>query len=62
MGALLKNTALTQYLNFEPLDISPYIAMYCLLITFSDTLFLSKWIDGGKELAAKLQEKFDCYV
>jgi hypothetical protein len=62
MGALLKNTALMQDLNFEPQDISLFIAMYCLLITFLDTLFFSKWIDDGKELAAKLQEKFDCYV
>ena len=62
LTAILNSSTFMTYFGWNTVDISMFVALYCLLITFVDSLSLTKWIDEGKELAARLQEKFDCYV
>jgi len=62
LTSILNSSAIMTFFGWSAVDISNYVALYCLLITFIDSLSLTKWIDEGKELAARLQEKFDCYV
>ena len=62
LTSILNSSAIMTFFGWSTVDISNYVALYCLLITFIDSLSLTKWIDEGKELAARLQEKFDCYV
>ena len=59
---MLKNQSLTTKLGFGAIDISLYVSFYCVAIALADLFLFTKFIDAGKEIAAKIQERFDTSV
>lgn len=58
----LNNSSITSVIGLNVLDISIYASFICVAITLIDLLFFTKLIESGKELATKIQERFDTYV
>lgn len=58
----LKNSSITEQLGFSAVDISLYVSFYCVVTVFADLFLLTNLINEGKEVAAKIQERFDTYV
>lgn len=59
---ILQNKSLTTNFGFHVIDISLYVSFYCVAIAFADLFLFTKFIDSGKEIAAKIQEAFDTRV
>jgi hypothetical protein len=59
---MLKNQSLTTKLGFGAIDISLPVSFYCVVIAFADLFLFTKFIDRGKDIAAKIQERFDISV
>lgn len=58
----LKSSSITEQLGFSAVDISLYVSFYCVVIIFADLFLLTNLINEGKEVAARIQERFDTYV
>lgn len=59
---LLLNDSFLTFVNIQKIDITNHIAIYALLLSFIELVYLKKIIPSIKEKAAKIQEAFDCYA
>ncbi|MBF4280529.1 hypothetical protein EAY27_25950, partial [Vibrio anguillarum] len=59
---LLINDEFLNIIGFKKIDITNYIAIYALLLSFLELVYLKKIIPSMKEKGAKIQEIFDCYA
>jgi len=62
VAIVLKSEIITSSIGKELYDVSAVVAIVCLIITVFDFLVFTKSIDDGKELAAKIQERFDTLI
>ncbi len=62
LALALKSQLVTGVIGVPQLDISLYVSFYCVVIALADLFLFNKLIDSGKELAAKIQERFDTNV
>lgn len=56
---ILKNSSITSTLGFGAIDISLYVSFYGVVIVMADLFIFTKFIEERKEIAAKIQERFD---
>jgi ABC-type multidrug transport system fused ATPase/permease subunit len=62
LALALNSQKLTASLGIAQVDIAVYVSFYCVVIALTDLIIFSKFIEDGKELAAKIQERFDTNV
>ncbi|WP_411360339.1 S-4TM family putative pore-forming effector [Pseudidiomarina salilacus] len=62
LALALKSQLITGALGISHRDISEHVSLYCVFIALVDLFLFNRLIDSGKELAAKIQERFDTHV
>lgn len=62
LGLTLNSQKVTGFLGITTLDVTIYVSFYCVVIALADLIIFNKVIEDGKELAAKIQERFDTNV
>lgn len=58
----LKSQSITGFIGIPIIDLSVYLSLYCVFVVLADLFVFNKFIESGKESAAKIQERFDANV